>query len=92
MSNGFDYKFLESNAIQQIIEEQEKSDTDTDKVFSDKESQDNSDNDYLSDEEQKNNYSFLETFKTCKRNKLRNPKKRQDKMPQPLIEEKYESD
>ena len=75
----FDYKLFESVPIQDLINE-------NDVCLSDKESIKSEE--HLSDEEYKNNYSFLENFK---KKKIRN-KKKSKLIPKPLVEETYISD
>lgn len=77
---------LDSSIIQElIIQEGEKFDTessDKESVKSDKEDS------LLAEEEVKNNYSFLESFKKTRKKKI----KKTTKPSLPLVEEKYNSD
>jgi hypothetical protein len=78
-----DYSIFEKVPLQEIINNDELySDADTEK--SDKE------DNYLSDEEFKNKYTFLESFKKSKRSKLKKNVKHSP--PEPVKEEIVESD
>ena len=79
----YDYSIFEKVSLQELINNDDViSDTDTDK--SDK------DENYLSDEEFKNNYTFLESFKKSNKNKVK--KKYVKSPPEPVKEEVDESE
>ena len=80
-----DYSVFEKIPLQDIINNDELySDTDTEK--SDKEEN------YLSDEEFKNNYTFLESFKKEKRKPIKIKKQLKNPPPEPVKEEIDESE
>ena len=81
-----DYSIFEKIPLQEIINNEEfYSDTDTEK--SEKEEN------YLSDEEFKNNYTFLESFKKTKKKSNKHTKKKDSKPPpEPVKEEIFESE
>ena len=80
-----DYSVFEKIPLQDIINSDELySDTDTEK--SDKEEN------YLSDEEFKNNYTFLESFKKEKRKPIKIKKQLKNPPPEPVKEEIDESE
>ena len=80
-----DYSVFEKIPLQDIINSDELySDTDTEK--SDKEEN------YLSDEEFKNNYTFLESFKKEKRQHIKIKKHVKNPPPEPVKEEIDESE
>ena len=80
-----DYSIFEKIQLQDIINNEELySDTDTEK--SEKEEN------YLSDEEFKNNYTFLESFKKSKNMTKKKKKKDSKPPPIPVKEEIYESE
>ena len=84
-----DWNLLERVPIQQLIDDEYKSDNDTERS-SDNESVKSEE--FLSDEEVKNNYSFLESFK--KRKTKKNGKKKQVKLKQIpyVVKEDYSSE
>ena len=80
-----DYSIFEKNSLQDIINSDELySVADTEK--SDK------DENYLSDEEFKNNYTFLESFKKEKRTHIKVKKHVKNHPPEPVKEEIDESE
>jgi hypothetical protein len=81
-----DLSIFEKVPLQEIIQ--------NDTLYSDPDTEKSDEDVYLSDEEFRKNYSFLESFK--KRNPMKkkeSTKKKNSKPPQPVVkEENYESD
>lgn len=81
-----DYDIFARISYNELIHHEKlSSDTETDK--SDKESVKSENENYFSDEEIKNNYSFLENFKKPQRKKLN--KKKLSKPGPPIVKEEY---
>ena len=80
-----DYSIFEKVPLQEILNNEETySDTDTEKS----EQEEN----YLSDEELKNNYTFLESFKKSRKKKKEIKKKGKNPPPEPVKEDIDESE